>query len=59
MRRPTSLRPFIAAALLSPLAATCSPPQAMLAEAHQQMLESAEDQLVAFLIDGDVPPARR
>ncbi len=42
---------------MSPLAATCSPPDLMWAEAHQRVLKSSEERLVAFLIDGD-PPAR-
>ncbi len=59
MRRQMTPRTFLAAALLSPLAATCSPPESILAEAHQQVLKSAEDRLVAFLIDGEVPAVQR
>ncbi len=59
MRRRTTIRSLTAALFLSPLAATCSPPQSMLAEAHQQVLKSTEDRLVAFLIDGEGVPAAR
>ncbi len=47
------------AALLSPMAATCTPHHSMVAEAHQQVLKSAEERLIGFLIDGEAPPARR
>jgi hypothetical protein len=56
MRRPRAIKSLTAAALLSPLAATCTPPATMMAEAHQQALQSVEDRLVAFLIDGDQAP---
>jgi hypothetical protein len=48
-----------AAAVLSPLAATCSPPGTIVAEAHQQVLKGAEERLVGFLIDGEPPPTTR
>ncbi len=59
MKRRATLRPIAIAALLSPMAATCTPHHSMVAEAHQQVLKSAEERLIGFLIDGEAPPARR
>ncbi len=58
MRRPKTLRPMLTAALLSPLAATCTPHNSMLAEAHQQAVKSGEEVLVGFLIEGKPLPAQ-
>ncbi len=56
MRHIPTLRSLLAAAVLSPLAATCTPVQMIEAEAHEAARLDAEQRLVRFVIDGAPAP---